>query len=271
MTSRRNSSASGTGIDGGEPRLTARSILASILLGVRPPELPTAALVRSASLLGVAPGTARVAISRMAAAGELEAIDGGYRLAGHLRQRSARQDLSTAGTDGSWDGTWTMVSVPGEARPADERAELRRALAALRFGELREGTWLRPANLPSGVLPEAEALATAQTVQVTGPLAAGNGPAVAAQLWDLTGWEQRAEQLLGRLDPLQLRLDAGDAAALPDGFVAAAAVLRHLQADPLLPGPLLPPSWPGAALRAAQRRFDAAFKQVLRAEHLAAR
>ena len=131
---------------------------------------------------------------------------------------------------------------------------------------LRDGTWLRPANLPGGVLVEAEAIA-ARAVRVDGPLQGVEGPALAARLWDLGGWARTARQLIERLDPLQARLDAGDATALADGFVAAAAVLRHLQADPLLPSALVPPRWPGEELRAAQHRFDAAFKAVVRAEH----
>ncbi|QIJ66396.1 hypothetical protein G7Z13_03545 [Streptomyces sp. JB150] len=34
-------------------------------------------------------------------------------------------------------------------------------------------------------------------------------------------------------------------------LTAFAAVVRHLVADPVLPGPLLPDDWPGAELRAA--------------------
>ena len=86
-------------------RLTARSVVASTLLGVRPPQLPTRALVGTAELLGISPGTARVAISRMVASGELEAIDDGYRLASpSLLARQARQDLSRGGRTGRWDG-----------------------------------------------------------------------------------------------------------------------------------------------------------------------
>ena len=48
--------------------------------------------------------------------------------------------------------------------------------------------------------------------------------------------------------------------ALADGFVTSAAVLRHLQADPLLPDELLPARWPGAALRADYDRYDAAYR-----------
>ena len=84
-------------------RLAARSVIASTLLGLRPPQLRTAALVAGAELLGVSPGTARVAISRMVAAGELEPTADGYRLAGHLLARQARQDLSRLGAPEPWD------------------------------------------------------------------------------------------------------------------------------------------------------------------------
>jgi phenylacetic acid degradation operon negative regulatory protein len=246
-------------------RLTARSVIASTLLGVDPPELPTAALVGGAELLGVAPGTARVAMSRMVAAGELEPSDGGYRLAGHLLARRARQDLSRAGAPRRWDGRWRTVLVPGEARDAATRAELRRAMVALRHAELRDGAWLRPDNLPAGVLPEAEAVAAAGTVVLRGEV--DHGRALAARLWDLDGWAAGARSLLQELDPLQRRLDRDDATALADGFVVAAAVLRHLQADPLLPPDLLDRRWPGPRLRAAEARFDVAFKRVLRDWH----
>jgi phenylacetic acid degradation operon negative regulatory protein len=60
-------------------------------------------------------------------------------------------------------------------------------------------------------------------------------------------------------------LEAGDPAGLADGFVTSAAVLRHLQADPLLPPALLPDDWPGAALRHEYDAYDAAYRAVLRA------
>lgn len=257
MASRRNTAPA-------RRRLTARSVIASTLLGVRPPQLPTRSLVASAQLLGVAPGTARVAMSRMVAAGELEPTSDGYRLAGHLLARQARQDQSRSWEPSAWDGGWRTALVPAEARDASERALLRKAMAALRFGELRDGVWLRPDNLPTGVQPSAEALVADRTITVVGPLAAGTDPAVLARaLWDLDGWAAGAASLLDELEPLQARLDGGDAGALAAGFVVAAAVLRHLQADPLLPPALLAPDWPGPALRAAEERFDRTYKDVL--------
>ncbi|MBX3314334.1 MAG: PaaX domain-containing protein, C- domain protein [Actinobacteria bacterium] len=245
-------------------RLTARSVLASTLLGVRPPELPTRSLVATARLLGVSEGSARTAISRMVAAGELEATDGGYRLAGSaLLTRQTRQDLSRTGVDGPWDGTWRTVVVTAEARPAADRVELRAALAALRFAELREGIWLRPDNLPAGVLPDAERTVRAQCRALSArPL--DDGPAeLAAELWPLDAWATTARALHEELSVMDDRLVAGDTDALSEGFVVAAHALRHFQADPLLPPVLLPDDWPGPALRAVYEAYDRRFKETL--------
>lgn len=261
MASRRNTPA--------RPRLTARSVVASTLLGLDPPQLGTRALVAGAELLGVTPGTARVAISRMVTAGELEATGDGYRLAGHLLERRARQDVSRSGAPARWSGRWRTAIVVGEARSAAERQELRRAMTALRHAELREGVWLRPDNLALDALPEAQAVAHRQTTVLLGEI--DDDATLAAQLWDLDGWADATGDLLGELAPLQARLDAGDAGALAEGFVVAAAVVRHLQADPLLPAVLLPTGWPGDDLRHHQARFDRSFRAVLRAWHLARR
>ena len=40
-------------------------------------------------------------------------------------------------------------------------------------------------------------------------------------------------------------------------------MLRHLQADPLLPAELLPADWPGARLRATYDGWDARYRATL--------
>ncbi len=246
-----------------ERALTARSVVASTLLGVRPPHLPTRQLVGACALFGISDGTARVAISRMVAAGELEATDGGYALTGALLDRSARQDLSAEAAIDPWtsaDG-WTMAVVVGEGRTAAERTALRRAAEALRLAERREGVWLRPDNLPSGALPEAEAVVEAQCERFTARPSVDE-VALAAALWDLGGWADRAERLLDALDRTHPGLAVGDRTGLPEAFVLSAAVLRHLQSDPLLPASMLPPDWPGPALRAGHREWRHAFDRT---------
>ena len=55
-------------------------------------------------------------------------------------------------------------------------------------------------------------------------------------------------------------LDRGDTSALAPGFVTSAAVLRHLQADPLLPERAAPADLARRALRDEYDRFDAAYR-----------
>ena len=247
-----------------ERPLTARSVIASTLLGMSPPRLPGQLLVRSGELFGISEGTTRTALSRMLAAGELEADDGAYRLAGRLLDRQARQEESRAARVQPWRGGWEGAVVTGPRRAAGDRADLRDAMQALRLAERREGFWLRPVNLDPERLPEARAVVAAQCDRVTlhpvDPPSAG----LAAALWDLDGWARQAEDLRQRMASVVDDLEAGDTDALAPAFVLSASVLRHTQADPLLPGELLPRGWPGPGLRAEYDRYDLAFKALWR-------
>jgi len=234
--------------------LTARSVVASTLLGVRPSVLPARSLVASAGLFGIAEGTVRTALSRMVAAGELTLADGRYALAGPFLTRRERQDESRTGESRRWAGDWDMAVVEGERRSAADRTALRHAMRDLRLAELREGVWLRPANLDPDRLPEARAVVDAQCAGFT---AQPDGDLV-SRLWDLGAWATAARLLEVDLADHGPRLDDPD--ELAPGFLLSAAVLRHLQADPLLPAELLPPDWPGYSLREAYEAYDAAFK-----------
>jgi phenylacetic acid degradation operon negative regulatory protein len=265
MNTRRNTRAAAGPPDGPTRRLTARSVIASTLLGVTPPQLPTRALVGTAEILGIAPGTARVAMSRMVTAGELEPTEDGYRLAGAaLLARQARQGFSRTGAPTGWDGAWaTRIVVADDRTPAD-RAALRAAMTGLRLAELRPGAWIRPDNLPAGVLPWADRLAADQCLTVRGA-PDGDPAALAARLWDLDAWARTARALRDDLRRLHRPLYAGDPGVLAEGFVLSAAVLRHLQADPLLPADLLPGRWPGTDLRRTYDDYDAAYRRTLAA------
>jgi phenylacetic acid degradation operon negative regulatory protein len=244
--------------------LTARSVLASVLLGTQPPWLPTALLVRTAALFGISEGTTRTALSRMTAAGEAVAEGGGYRLAGHLVARQARQRASRQAAVRAWGGTWELATVQGdEARRPADRAALRQALLTVRLAELREGVWGRPDNLAPDRSPEAGDVVARWCVRWRG---AQPAPAPdPADLWDLQGWATTADDLQRQMAALLPDLRDGDTGALADGFAASAAVLRLLQADPLLPTDLLPAQWPGPELRARYDEYDAAYRAVLRA------
>lgn len=244
--------------------LTARSVLASVLLGTDPPWLPTPLLVRTTALFGISEGATRTALSRLVTAGEAVAERGGYRLVGRLVARQSRQTASRLAEARTWDGTWELASVDGDgARHATDRAALRDALRTLRLAELREGVWGRPDNLAGDRSPEAMAEAD-QWCTWWRAAAPRRTPAVET-LWDLRGWAEETTALRREMRALVGPLEAGSPHSLRDGFVTSAAVLRHLQADPLLPEELRPPRWPGDALRADYDRFDRAYRAVLRA------
>jgi phenylacetic acid degradation operon negative regulatory protein len=243
--------------------MTARSVLLSVLLGTDPPRLPVALLVSTTALFGINDGTTRTALSRMAGKGEVRADEGHYELASpRLLQRQHRQDRSRIGTTQPWEpgDAWVQAIVATSgARPRAARAELRRSLLDARLAEWRDGVWVRPANL-EGV----DGAATDETL-VWGSVRFETDPrTLASSLWELDGWSEVAARLVDEMAALLPGLESGDHEVLAQGFVVSAAVLRQLQADPLLPDALLPPDWPGVALRDAYGRFDAAYRGVLR-------
>ena len=221
------------------PRMTARSVVLSVLLGAHPACAPAAELIRLTEDFGIKETALRVALTRLVASGDLVRSQDGYRLADRLLARQRRQDDALNPRTRAWDGTWTTVVVTAVGADARSRAALRTALSDHRFAELREGVWMRPDNL-----------------DVPPPTLAGrtrilhsrdDAPAeLAAALWDLDGWSAAGHRLLREMSR---------ARDVPARFAVAAAIVRHLLTDPVLPAALLPGRWPGSELRTAYGDF----------------
>ncbi len=242
--------------------LSARSVVASTLLGTVPPRLPARLLVAFAAEFGIRAGTTRTALSRMVERGELVHVAGGeYALTGALLERHHRQEVGLHPAARAWDGSWEMVVVPSGARSSRDRAALRQACAHLGLAERRDGVWLRPANLAPDRLPSAARIVEAQAERWYGR-PDRDGPALVAELFDLEGWSARARTLCETL--------GHGSDSLADGFVLAADALRHLVVDPLLPVELAPPEWPAAEFRAAyadySKRYQASLRTFFRAQ-----
>ncbi len=242
--------------------LTARSVIASTLLGVDPPSLPALALVRSGELFGLREGATRTALSRMASAGEVVADDGRYVLAGDLLDRHARQQAARHPRPRQWDGTWLLALVTPERRPAPDRAAFRDAALRLGLAEVREGIWSRPDDLDPERAPAARRIVDAQVVWVRDARPDDIEPFVDA--FGLDDWAAQARALIAEMEAAQPGLDRREVDVVADTFVISAAVLRHLLADPSLPAPLLPGNWPGPELRTRFDCFEGAFKETWR-------
>ncbi|WP_328369460.1 PaaX domain-containing protein, C- domain protein [Streptomyces sp. NBC_00445] len=230
--------------------LSARSVVLSLLLGIHPPELPVKDLARVVEPFGVGGSTLRAALSRMTAAGDLRRTDAGYRIGERLLERQRRQDDAVEPSTRAWEGDWEMAVITATGRGPAERAELRTRLTTLRLAELREGVWLRPANLRRSLPRELETVLRPFTARPEQP-----ARDLASTLWPLDIWARTAHALLGHIARVERPADR---------LTAFAAVVRHLLLDPVLPAELLPADWPGPALRAAYADYQREFTQVVR-------
>ncbi len=223
-------------------RMTARSVVLSVLLGAHPAWASAAELIRLTDDFGIKEATLRVALTRMVSAGDLVRSADGYRLSERLLARQRRQDDAMRPQLRPWDGCWTTLIVTVVGTDPRTRAALRNTLQSKRFGELREGVWMRPDNLELDL--DAQLRSRVRIVQ-----ARDDAPVeLAGQLWDLASWARTGHRLLAEMSA---------ATDVPARFVVAAGIVRHLLTDPVLPAELLPADWPGARLRAAYNDFAA--------------
>jgi phenylacetic acid degradation operon negative regulatory protein len=224
------------------PTMTARSVVLSVLLGAHPAWASASELLRLTADFGIKESTLRVALTRMAGAGDLVRSADGYRLSDRLLARQRRQDESIRPPTREWGGEWLMAVVTSVGTDARARAALRNAMHQRRFGELREGVWMRPANLDPGMDAHVATRVRLLTARDDAP------GQLAGQLWDLPAWTKTGHRLLGEMDA---------SSDVPSRFVVAAAIVRHLLTDPMLPVELLAADWPGAQLRDAYQGFAA--------------
>ena len=245
--------------------LPARSIIASLLLGMHPPRQSSARLVRWCGWFGVTENAARVALSRMVERGELTLDGGWYELTGSVRQRQRRQDWALApacATRGTGRGCWwspaasharRRPALVGE-RPAPWPASVSCATAC--------GRW--PDNLPELASP-ADVWETVRAWATCWRGVPDVAPDLAAS-FGLDRWAARAELLDRRLSAAIVSLvEDRSTDAIVDGFVVGAAALAHLRTDPLLPEELLPAGWPGERLRRRYGAYQPAFAAVVAA------
>lgn len=230
------------------PVLSVRSALLSVLLGCYPEAIAPGPLVVMGRHLGLGESALRAALSRGVAAGDLERTPQGYRIGTRQLARFEAQDEAVhTSSAGGWDGTWETAVVVGSGRSPADRAALRTLLGRHRLAELREGVWLRPANLPRPASYAAHADVRACESRHPDPAA------LAAELWDLEDWSATGERLVA---------DLGAAGSHVERLTAAAVLVRHLRTDPLLPADLLPRDWPGARLRATYAAYQAELRAL---------
>jgi phenylacetic acid degradation operon negative regulatory protein len=230
-------------------------VILSILLGTHRPSLPVRVLVRTAELFGITEGTTRVALSRLASEGDVVAQEGAYGLSPRLLGRQHRQDEGLHPEVRPWRGGWELAVLRPGAHGAQQRAAVRAELSERRLAEVRSGVWTRPNNLLRSWPGDLEGRLWCFEARVVFDI--DQSTDLVKSLWNLPAWTDKATALLESLaattDPAQR-------------FVLAAAMIRHIRDDPVLPPSLLPPGWPGRRLRLAYEAYGRELGELMRRE-----
>lgn len=259
-------------------RPSTKRLLLDLLLAMDPQPLPARHAVAACALFDIRESSARVMLTRLAAAGLIESAERGrYRLSPPAHQLAA--EVATWRRMNQRLRTWSgdLVAIHSGALGRSDRPALRRrerAMAMLGFREYRRGLHLRPDNI------EADVTTIRQRLQILGLEAeapvfvARDFDAATAQqlpaLWDVAALDQGYRETAAQLDAWmaqheKLSLET----AARESFLLGGEAIRLLVFDPLLPEAMVDGTARGKLL-ASTLRFDAlgqAIWQRLYARH----
>lgn len=237
-------------------RFTILSLLGSRLdvLGERIWLATLLALLRS---LGLSDSAARAQLQRMAAAGWFE-VERHGRHSRYALTEAARAELRSGDRrvleqgPPPWDGRWTIVAYELDEARRTARDRLRANLQWLGFGPLTPGVWISPHRLGPAVLAVRERLALSEAVHVAeeATFDGADPAALVPRCWDLEDIAARWRALDERRRA-HGRLPTDGERAFVEDFELLGGLLAVLRVDPNLPAALLPPRWPGTAVRRA--------------------
>ncbi len=207
---------------------------------------PISAVVRLLAAVDVAPAATRTAVSRMAREGWL-APDERAGARGYAATDRARTRLAAAWrriyavTTPPWDGRWHVV-VTDHVGDRSRRARLADSLGYLGYGRLSTDTWVAPRA--SDELDGALGGVRAQQFFAS---FLGDGPDLAARVWDVTGLAGSYREFLSWADAVV----SDTCEDVPEQAYASRARIVHewrkfLFTDPGLPPEVLPAEWPGS-------------------------
>jgi phenylacetic acid degradation operon negative regulatory protein len=227
---------------------TAKRLILSLLSAPSLPEVSIALLQRWGELFDIDAATMRVTVSRLARQGLLgNARRGSYRMgpAGRALAETASGWRDAEARTRAWDGQWLFAHVAHLGRV--NRSALRARERAFRLGgfaEFAAGLWCRPANLQESTLDTRERLIALGLEQ----------DAILARVCDLPGLQDR--QLFSLWPRRQIERDyrkhlramqsscqrlerLSQQAAARETLLVGEAVIRQINADPLLPDTMI--------------------------------
>lgn len=221
--------------------------------------------------LGVSPGSARTALSRMAGKGWLQASRRGrfsfYALTTEGRRllEEGRERIRRPPGRDDWDGRWSVITstVPEEDRDIRDRFRVR--LSWLGCGSLGNGVWISPYDVEAPLRAIADSLAIREGLhffrgEFGGP---GTRRELVARCWDLDGTHRAYQDFTSRYAPALERsvwsLELFDRLCPAEAFLLRFRLIHEYRkfpfVDPDLPPELLPTEWAGSEAAELFRRL----------------
>ncbi len=227
-----------------ESRLTPKRLILSLLSVPSMAEVRVGHLIDWGRLFGFDPAAIRVAVGRLVRQGLIRSVArGSYSIGpeGRLIAETASRWARAEAQVGPWSGEWIIVHTSHLGRTNKSALRAReRSFRLTGFGEWVTGLWCRPANyrepldrtrdrlVSLGLEPDAVVLCAVDIP--------GSGPGDRDRLWPREQLEAGYRSAIGTLRHSARRLhtlDQRDAAR--ESFLVGEAVIRQINADPLLP------------------------------------
>jgi phenylacetic acid degradation operon negative regulatory protein len=189
----------------------------------------------------------RTAMSRLAADGWLERERIGRNSFYRLAERGERTFAAATRhiydpPPSDWTGRFELLLIGN----AEDRDSAREALRTAGFGSPLPGVWVAPSGAP---VPEE----AAQAIRLEVSAEDDSGRRLLGASWPLDRTAGAYLKFVATFAPLHDWLDRGEAVTDIDAFTARILLIHHYRRvvlrDPLLPGALLPPDWPGRPAR----------------------
>lgn len=242
---------------------TPRSLILDLLSTLSRGTMPVAALLEAAALFDLAPGSVRVALARLCAAGTVERDERGrYRLGASAApvQSVVQGWRGLEGRSVPWDGSWWGVHDAGLDRRGPQARRHERALRLLGFRRLRPGLALRPANLIEGgaaLRDELRAVGLAPRALVFA-MRELDADSDARALYDAPALRSAYRESLAELEASTARLaQLPPRDAMRESFLVGGRAIQRLALDPVLPAEICDPRERDALARAL-RDYDRA-------------
>lgn len=227
---------------------TAKRLVLSLLAAPSLPEVSITMLLRWGELFDIDAATMRVTVGRLTRQGLLSSVSRGiYRMgpAGRTLATAAGGWRDVESRLEAWEGDWLLVHVAHLGRV--NRTGLRARERAFRLGgfaELASGLWIRPANFREAALETRQRLVALGLEPAAVMARARELPGAKERelysLWprrELQGDYQRQLRAMRASSARLERLSLEDAAR--ETLLVGEAVIRQINADPLLPSAMI--------------------------------